>query len=1216
MKNQETVVVNTVNQQPDHIRQTMIVGIGASAGGLAVLQTFFEAVAPDLGVAFVVIIHLHPEYPSEMAALLGTHTQMPVTQVTETVPLQPNYIYIIPPNQQLFVTDNQLSLAAFNEPRGLRAPIDYFFNSLAATHGDGFAIVLSGGGSDGTNGLKAIKEQGGLVLVQDPQEAEYNSMPRSAVATGLADLVLPVRELAARLPALVRSKWHFQTALQGLADREEEALRQILTHVQSRTGHDFSQYKRATVIRRVERRIHVSGQTTFADYLPYLQQSDDEVQALFADMLISVTAFFRDPAVFATLAEQIIPELFANRAAAEQIRIWVPGCATGEEAYSLAILLLEQIADAAAYPEIQIFASDLDEGALTTAREGRYLEAIEANVSAERLQRFFIKEGRYYRIKKEVRKLVLFANHSLLTDPPFSRLDLISCRNLLIYLDRPLQQQVFKLFHYALLPGRYLFLGSAEHVEGAATLFRVANQPCRIYQKRMQAGEPRPSFPDLLFTPTQNRPPPRRGPRSEPDQDAYFHHKVLEEYGPPSLLVDADFNAVHLSETVGRYLQPPGGHPTYRITSLVRPELQVELYAALQQAFEHHEASLSPIIPVQFNGAQHGVQLMVRPLRREAEMQRLTLVVFIEGPPLSAMQADHPPAHTADETVQRLRAGLQQSQQRLQTMREEHEASTEELRATNEELQSINEEHRSATEELETSKEELQSINEELQTVNLELKYKLEEISRAHSDLQNFMTVTEIGTLFLDLDLRITRFTPRIAALFNLVDNDLGRRVTLFNHQLVYTMLQQDAETVLQKLNPIEREVWTKDAHCYLVRLRPYRTVENKIDGVVLTFVDITEQQKATRALRQSEEYYRLLVEGVHEYAIFLLDSAGRIATWNSGAQLIFQYEGNEVIGQPVANLLDEQDRRADRQNTPLETVTRTGKLADENWYRRKDGSRFWASGVTNALYEPNGTLRGFAKVLRDNTERNQAEEQLQQLNASLAARVIQVRNLASALTLAEQAERRRISQILHEDLQQLLYAIQTHVEQVAGDIPAADTAAKRLAEEACNWLADAVQVTRRLTVDLSPPILKEEGLVDALTWLATQMKDANDLQVTIVAAHAFPIVNQDMRVLLFQIIRELLFNVVKHALVGEATITLRDSEDGQLIITVSDEGCGFDVAATTTTHAGGFGLFSVRERLELFGGRLAITSASGAGTQVTLSIALGTATEAAEPTE
>ena len=475
------------------------VGIGASAGGLKAMQAFFESVAPDLGAAYVVIVHLDPEHQSDLASILAQRTKMPVNQVQDRARLEPNTVYVIPPNRRLLVTDQDIGTFPFDEPRGRRSPIDQFFVSLADQHGDAYAIILSGAGSDGSQGLKTIKEGGGLILVQDPEEAEYGSMPRSAIATGLADFVAPVREIAWQLAELIRSKHHLPT--RKLAENDEEALRRILSHLRGRTGHDFSLYKRSTVLRRLGRRMQINKVDKLSDYYTLLRGNPEEVQSLFTDLLISVTMFFRDPSAFDVLTREVIKPLFAQARSDEPLRVWVPGCATGEEAYSIAILLAEEAARHDERPTIQVFASDLDAGALAVAREGRYPSAIEADVSEERLKRFFVKEGENYRVKRDLRDLILFTSHSLLKDPPFSRLDLISCRNLLIYLDRELQQQVCATFHYALKPGGFLFLGSSESAEASKGYFQPISRDTRIYQASPATAETRRLLPRLALSP-------------------------------------------------------------------------------------------------------------------------------------------------------------------------------------------------------------------------------------------------------------------------------------------------------------------------------------------------------------------------------------------------------------------------------------------------------------------------------------------------------------------------------------------------------------------------------------------------------------------------------------------------------------------------------------------------------------------------------------------
>jgi len=825
----------------------VIVAIGASAGGIPALQDFFRGIPQNTGAAFIVVLHLDPQHHSELSAIVAARTKMPVVQVDKTARLESNHVYVIPPDRRLQVIDHEISAIGFDEPRGQRLPIDFLFRSVAERLGDGFAVILSGAGSDGAVGVRAVKEAGGIILVQDPNEADYASMPRSAIETGVVDFVLPVRDLATRLADLIRIKEVVWPPEMGNFD--EELLRRILAHLRVRTGHDFSKYKRSTIVRRIARRMQVNRTDELKAYYELVREDSAEVQALLSDLLISVTTFFRDKEAFEAFAK-LLPDIFRSEATGQPIRVWVAGCATGEEAYSIGMLLLEEASRHEVRPHIQVFATDLDVRALAAGREGRYPVAIEADVSESRLRRFFSREGDHYRVRQELRDIVLFALHDLLKDPPFSHVDLVSCRNVLIYLDRELQEQVNNTFHYALNPAGYLFLGAAETAENPPSLFRNVNRHARIYQSTLAPGDKPHLLPRLL------------GPIRAREQmspfiqnispttalsEAAAHRRAIEQIAPPSILVDETHRVLHLSDNAGRYLLPSGGPLTADVTDLVRPELRFELRSSMHRAFEQRRPVLSLPIRVHLNGGTYPVQLSVKPLENSGEWRR-AVILFIEAEAINESETgEH---QVTDETVRRLKEELELTQQRLRTMREESDSANEELRASNEELQSINEEYRSTSEELETSKEELQSINEELSTVNSELKSKLELISRANSDLQNLLAATDFGTLFLDSTLHIRRFTEPVRDLFSITASDEGRPVTDFAHQLEYDELIKDARTVIANLTPVRREIHSRKGRWYDLRMRPYRTVDDKIDGVVITFVDITERKLMEQRLQ------------------------------------------------------------------------------------------------------------------------------------------------------------------------------------------------------------------------------------------------------------------------------------------------------------------------------------------------------------------------------
>ncbi|MCB0211392.1 MAG: PAS domain-containing protein, partial [Anaerolineae bacterium] len=734
-----------------------------------------------------------------------------------------------------------------------------FFFFLADDQSENaICVVLSGTGTDGTLGLKAVKERAGITMAQSTDDAEYDGMPKSAIRTGLVDLVGTAAELAQKLIGYKNSADRIQLPEEeeALLEDDSAALTRIFTQLRAKTGHDFTHYKRSTILRRIGRRLQVNQIGSITEYLSYLRDNSDEVHALFKDFLISVTNFFRDGDAFAALEKEIIPKLFLNKKAKEQIRVWVAGCATGEEAYSIAMLLNEYATLVDTPPSVQIFATDIDDEAIAFARDGFYPESIAADISPERLRRFFTDEVGGYRVKKDIRETVLFAIHNLIEDAPFSKLDLISCRNLLIYLDRDIQEKVFELFHYAMHPSGYLFLGSSESTDPATNLFIPRIKKQRIF-KRRDSVSTGVRFPRLPLVKTadlsnENAKDQKSGLKATTFEELY-QAWTLKQYAPPRLIVNDNYEITHIFSGADRYLKEQEGPVTQNILHKIIPALRLDLRTALYQAFVKREKTESRYLHVEIDQKPSSVKLRVGPIEEPGFPKDYIEVIFEDQKNPVEVPADI--TKTVDENatqlISRLEEEVQRTREQLQSTVEEYETSNEELKASNEELQSMNEEMQSTTEELETSKEELQSTNEELVTVNQELKNKIDELNRANSDLQNLMASTDIGTIFLDRNLQLKRFTPKACEIFNIISSDLGRPFDHISHKLRYDDLISDTEQVLKSLAKIEREVETKDGYWYIITLLPYRTVHDKIDGVVLTFVDVTELKQVEKELKQ-----------------------------------------------------------------------------------------------------------------------------------------------------------------------------------------------------------------------------------------------------------------------------------------------------------------------------------------------------------------------------
>ena len=836
-----------------------IVGIGASAGGLEAIELFLKHVPQESGMAFVIVQHLDPTYKGIMVELLQRKTPMPVVQVRDRHKVAPDHVYVIPPNKDMSILHGVLHLLAPAAPRGLRLPIDFFFRSLADDcQARSIGVILSGMGSDGTLGLRAIKEKAGVVFVQAPASAKFDGMPRSAIDAGLADVVALAEELPGRISNYLK---HAPLAAQSdlsLEDKSQSALEKVIILLRAQTGHDFSLYKKSTIYRRVERRMGLHQVDKLATYVRFLRENPQEIELLFKELLIGVTSFFRDPPAWEQLKDQVMPALLAAHPKGGVLRAWASGCSTGEEAYSLAMVFkeaLEQVKPAGNF-SLQVFATDLDRDAIDKARAGLYPENIAADISAERLQRFFVKDEHGYRVAKEIREMAIFASQNMIMDPPFTKLDLLLCRNLLIYLDQEIQKKLIPLFHFSLNPGGVLFLGNAETIGTFTNLFAPLAKKARIFRRldSVLVAEP-VEFPSAFvpYPPAVASAQPQAQAASA-NLQALADQLLLQHYCPAAVLTNDKGDILYISGRTGKYLEPAAGKANWNLFAMAREGLSYELNKVWQKALRQKTAAVLKGVRVATNGGMQSVDITVHQIFDPAALKGMVLTVFtdVTTPPEPKAASKTPRASSRGESLAVMQRQLQQAREEIQTCREQMQTSQEELKSTNEELQSANEELQSTNEELTTSKEEMQSLNEELQTVNHELQAKVDELSWANNDMKNLLNSTEIATLFLDDGLNVRRFTTQTASIIKLIAGDVGRPITDITTDLDYPGLTADANEVLRTLVFIEKQVATRDGRWFLVRIMPYRTLENRIDGVVITFLNITAAKMLEIQLRQT----------------------------------------------------------------------------------------------------------------------------------------------------------------------------------------------------------------------------------------------------------------------------------------------------------------------------------------------------------------------------
>ena len=1324
-----------------------IVGIGASAGGLQALEEFFDGVSPDSGMAYVVVQHLSPDHTSLLGEILSRRASIPVKEIKDGMEVEPNHAYVIAPGHTLTLELGALRLGAPVEKRGHRRPVDDFFRSLAAEQNEkAVAVILSGTGTNGTAGAQAIKAAGGICIAQQPESASFPGMPRSLIHAGYADQVMEARDIPAMLMRYARYPFTGNgdaLAADDALQLDRAHLREILAILRTRTKHDFQGYRKATLLRRVHRRMGLVDTANLGDYASILRSSSNEVGALANDLMINVTGFFRDPEAWEALRTSVLAPMIASKQEGQTVRCWVSACASGEEAYTMAMLIAEELTGRE-HIDVKIFATDTADRSLALARAGVYPGGIEADMTPERLDRFFDKDEHAYRVKKEVRDMVVFAPHDLLRDPPFSRIDICTCRNLLIYLEPETQRRVLSMLHFALRDGAYLFLGNTESYNGSEYLFEVISKKWRIY-RRTGSGQLR--FAGGLESPNmrlrdetvrygesmQNLDSPR------PSATLLIQRALLEHYGPPTVVVDRSDRIVYFHGATGEFLDPPAGEPTRDLLQLLRVPLRVPVRTVLRTAVRDN-TTVSVQCPLNEAGNRM-VEITAAPLisSKAPDYYRVSFTASATGAPtlVSEIVVREISGHEIAAGEERRLLRME-----LQSATEAYEATNEELKAAHEEATSMNEELQSANEELETSKEELQSINEELLTVNSQLQAKIVQLEATTNDIANLLSSTDIAVVFLDAKFRVRRFTPAVTDLFELIDTDIGRPVTDLAQKFIDGDLLSDARTVLQHLIPVEREVESHSGRWYLRRTLPYRTSEDHIEGVVITFVDIgarkrselevlkahervqgvleqmptaivildpvagqlqyanrkaaslfgsslpsptplgggapfqplligtrsgglpylaeewplartlstgetvsdeeievigadkvirvfsvsaapvrnteggivavvgtfldiTQRRRGEEALANANQRLGLLVESAMDFAIITLDTNGRIVSWNTGAERILGWTEKERAGNTAELIFTPEDRLAQVPQKEIREALETGRATDERWHVRKDGSRFWASGVMARMSAPNGTATGLVKIMRDNTDAKVTEDRLK---LAIAA-------AEHASARAEDANRAKdefIAVVSHE-LRTPLNTIRLWARMLANEkLPAKDRTdgvqmISRAALAQQQVIDDLFDVSRiasgKLKLAVNETMLANviKSAVEAVEPVAT----TRGIALTVKVASDLGIVRADPG-RLQQVIWNLLSNAVKFTPQGGTVKVAARRTGAVVVIEVIDTGVGikpeflphvFDrfrqaEVGAARTHGGlGLGLAIAKQIVELHGGKIFVRS-------------------------